>query len=111
MGRLAANQGNGDCVSSADAITCAPMPLGVVLIPAPPSPTPIPAPPCVNTAKLGDATGTATKVNVMGKAAVLKKSVIPTSSGAPANGIKGVISPPPVNNKCEFMLVSKTVKA
>jgi len=111
MGLLAANKGNGDCVSTTDMMACTPMPIDVVLIPAPPSPTPIPAPPCINTAKLGDATGTASNVNIMGKPAILKKSVIPTSSGAPANGIKGIISPPPVNNKCEFVLVSSKVKA
>lgn len=110
MGLLAANKGNGDCVSTTDMMACTPMPIDLILLPPPPPPNPPPVP-CVNTAKLGDATGTATKVNIMGKPAILKKSVIPTSSGAPPPAIKGVASPPPANNKCEFVLVSSSVKA
>ncbi len=109
MGRMVANKGNGDCISGADPITCAPMPLDVVLIPAPPGP-PLPTP-FVNTAKLADATQTIDNVRVNGKPIVVRRSVIPTSSGAPNNAIKGIISPPPANNRCNFVTSSATVFA
>jgi len=85
------------------------MPLDVVLVPAPPGP-PLPTP-CVNTAKLGDATQTIDEVKVNGKPVVVRRSEIPRSSGAPSNAIKGIISPPPVNNRCNFLTSSATVFA
>ncbi len=109
MARMVANKGNGECISTSDPVLGAPMPLDIVLVPAPPGP-PVPTP-CVNTAKLADATQTIDNVLVNGKPVVVRRSVIPTSSGAPNNAIKGIISPPPVNNRCNFITSSATVFA
>lgn len=111
MPRIVASKGNGKCFSTSDFLTVTPMPLDVVLIPAPPAPNPVPAPPCINTADLGGATGVVSTVFAADQEVVVKPSVIPTSSGAPPNGIKGVKSPPPVNNKCEFATASNSVYA
>ena len=108
MGRMVANQGNGVCVSTADPITVTPMPLDIVLVPPPPPGAPAPF---VNTAKLGDATNVVEEVCVNGKPVVIKTSVIPTSSGAPPNAIKGIASRPPANNECKFAGASATVFA
>jgi hypothetical protein len=108
MGRMVANKGNGDCISTAAPMAGAPMPIDIVLVPAGPTVAPTP---CVNTAKLADAVMTIDEVKVNGKPVVVKRSQIPQSSGAPSNAIKGLISPPPANNRCNFITSSATVFA
>jgi hypothetical protein len=105
---MVANQGNGVCFSTADPITVTPMPLDIVLVPPPAAGTPTPF---VNTAQLGDATNVVESVCVNGIPVVIKTSVIPRSSGAPPNAIKGVTSRPPANNECKFVTGSGTVHA
>jgi hypothetical protein len=75
-------------------------------VPPPATGTPTPF---VNTANLNDTVQVATTVFINGKPAVVKKSVIPFSSGAPPAAIKGLLSPPPVNNKCTFVTSAATV--
>ncbi len=108
MGRMVANKGNGDCISTTAPMTGAPMPIDIVLVPSGPAVVPTP---CVNTAKLADAAMTVDEVNVNGKPVVVRRSQIPLSSGAPSNAIKGIISPPPANNRCNFLTSSATVFA
>lgn len=104
MGRMAANKGNGKCISTSDPLTCTPMPIDIVLLPTGTVET-------VNVAELGECIKTVDSVNINGKPAVVLKSEIPKSSGAPPNAIKGVSSPPPANNKCDFVSASATVFA
>lgn len=108
MARIVANQGNGKCLSTSDLFTVAPMPLDICLVPPPPSGAPLPF---INTADLGDATRVLRNVQVCERPAVIKTSIIPTSSGAPSNAIKGAASPPPANNRCYFNGGSGTVFA
>lgn len=106
--RQVANKGNGDCISAPNAFAGAAMPIDIVLVPPPGNGIPLPFP---NTAKLEDAESVIATVRINGKPVVVKPSFIPTSFGAPSNGIKGINSPAPVNNECEFTSASSTVRA
>jgi hypothetical protein len=105
---MVANKGNGDCVSSSSPLTAAAEPIDVVLVPPPATGAPQPF---VNTAKLADATIVAETVRVNGKPVVVKRSVVPTSSGAPASAIAGAASGKPPNAACTFTGASGTVFA
>src|SRR5688572_10226263 len=105
MGRLVANKGNGDCVSTADAQTATPQPIDVVLLP-PRSPEAF-----VNIAHVADSVAVATNVRINGKPVVVLRSVIPFSFGAPPNAIEGQASGQPPNNECRFTSASATVRA
>jgi hypothetical protein len=108
VGRLVANRGNGDCVSSASPLTAAAQPIDIVLVPPPAGGAPQPF---VNTAHLADAQVVATTVLINKKPVVVKRSVIPPSSGAPASAIKGATSGKSPNNECTFTGASATVFA
>lgn len=109
MARIVADKGNGVCVSTTDVYVVTPVPLDVVLVPSPSGLVPIP--PVVNTADLQHTIRPVESVRTNGKPVVVVESEIPFSSGAPPNAVKGVASPPPVNNKCTFVTASSTVFA
>jgi hypothetical protein len=106
VGRLAANKGNGICISTNVPWAGSPQPIDVCLVPPPASGTPTPF---VNTANLDDTVEVAENVYINGKRVVVLKSEIPFSAGAPPTAISGVSSPPPANNKCTFVTASATV--
>ena len=92
MGRLAADKGNGICISTTIPWAGTPQPIDICLVPPPATGTPTPF---VNTANLNNTVQVASTVYINNKPVVVKKSEILFSTGAPPAAIKGVKSPPP----------------